>query len=386
MQKMAWEIAGFPKEEGERRHKRIREAMAASRIDCIVVAGHQGNYGDKSGYLRYFANYMPWFDDEYIVFPLEGEPVLMCWSEGHADWAARVSWIKRIEAPRKANYGRRIINYIREYGYEKGTIGIGGMESMHAYVYAELVAALPNARLVDARPLLAEVRRVKSPLEIQAMEKSAECADIGFQAMLKATATGVPERKIWADCEYAMTMAGAQPPSFTLIASCPSLEEKGNAIPNVGTARVLQKGDIIVNEITPSYAGYWTQIVKPIVIGRPTPGFVKDFEFHKELYELACSEARPGATQAAILEKLAALGKARGSDPAKTWALQHIGLVVTDAIPPETVLEPGMTFMNHPWTAYNGWEGHILGDTILITENGCRSLSKLPNQIYQVEA
>ncbi|MDE3077806.1 MAG: aminopeptidase P family protein, partial [Chloroflexota bacterium] len=337
--KMTWDIPGFPAEEGERRHRRIRDAMAARGIDCIIVAGHQGNYGDKAGNLRYFTNYIPWFDDEYLVFPLEGDPLLMCWSPGHGEWASRVSWIRRIEAPGKANYPRAIAERLKALGLGKGRIGIGSLESMAAYVYAGLLEALPEAKLSNAGPLLTEIRAVKSPLEIQFMERSAECADAGFQAMLAATAVGVPEKKIWSECEYAMTMAGAQPPSFTLIVSCPTLEAKGNAIPNVGSSRTLQAGDIILNEVTPSYAGYWTQLCRPIVLGEPSDSFKRQFQVHTELYELACSEARPGRTIAEIGAKLAKLGASHGSAPAGTWALQHIGLEVTDALPMDAPLQ-----------------------------------------------
>ena len=72
MKKIDWNIPVFPEEEGIRRYGQIRQAMEKEGIDCLVIAGIQGNYGDKSGNFRYVSNYVPWFDDEYVLFPRKG--------------------------------------------------------------------------------------------------------------------------------------------------------------------------------------------------------------------------------------------------------------------------------------------------------------------------
>jgi hypothetical protein len=69
MGKLAWNIPNFPKEEGERRHRAIKEQMEFRGIDCLIIAGHEGNYGARTASFRYVSNYAMWFDDEYIVFP-----------------------------------------------------------------------------------------------------------------------------------------------------------------------------------------------------------------------------------------------------------------------------------------------------------------------------
>jgi Xaa-Pro aminopeptidase len=396
MKKIGWDIPVFPEEEGKRRHGQIRQAMEKQGLDCLIVAGVQGNYGDKAGSFRYVSNYVPWFDDEYVLFPKKGESVLLAWSVPHAEWCRKISWIKEVDPivsmsigpARKLAYTNRMADHLRSFGYSQARIGICDFETMPVYVFQGLREALPKAELVDARSLLSLLRMMKSPAEIEFMQKSAECADRGFQAMRETSRPGVSETIVWANCERAMTVAGATPPSFTLMASTPSLEEKGLGQPYAGTGRVLKEGDIITNEISASYGGYWTQLCGPIVLGRPIPkDLARVNDIHQEMYQLALSEIRPGVRLGDIEVKLRDLARSRGADPSPAWALAHIGLQIRDDIPLETVLQPNMTLVNHPYTHYgNGtYGGHTIGATVVVTPEGCRVLNRTAMEIHVVD-
>lgn len=393
MDRIPWNIPIFPQEEGERRHAAIRKAMERDGIDCLVIAGVRGNYGDRAGNFRYVSNYAPWFDDEYIVFPRRGEPLLLAWSKPHAEWCRKISWIKGVEPVgrmstvpmRKMAYSTQIVEHIRSTGTGEKRIGICDLETMPVYVYLGLQKGMPGAELVDARDLLSQIRMIKSPPEIEFMEKAAQCADIGFSAMLETAKPGVSETAVWAACEYSMTTAGATPPSFTLMSAGPTLKEKGFGQPYAGSGRMLQKGDILTTEITASYGGYWAQMCGTIVIGTVIPDDLRQmFDVHQEMYELALAEMRPGATIASVESKLKALAHSRGCDPSPAWALAHIGLQIRDDLQPETILQARMTFVNHPYTQHgNGaYSNHTIGDTVVITDTGCRGLSRIPRQIH----
>lgn len=396
MKTIGWNIPVFPEEEGRRRHTEIRQAMEREGLDCLIVAGVQGNYGDKTGNFRYVSNYAPWFDDEYILFPRKGEPALLAWSVPHAEWCRKVSWIKTVDPivamsigpKRKTAYSTRIAEYLGSWGCLKGRVGICDFETMPVYVYQGVREGVPGAEIVDARAMLSEIRMIKSPLEIDFMQKSAECADVGLKAMVEASKPGASETTVWAECERAMTRSGAAPPSFTLMASMPTFQAKGLGQPYAGTGRILKKGDIITNEISASYGGYWTQLCGPIVLGRSVP---KDLsrvnDIHKEMYELVLSEIRPGVRLSDVEAKLRELAPSCGADPSPVWSLAHIGLQIRDDLPMDTVLQPNMTFVNHPYTHYgNGaYGGHTIGATLVVTPNGCRVLNRTAMKIQTVE-
>ena len=393
MDKIPWNIPVFSEEEGKRRHVLIRQAMDKEGLDCLVVAGLVGNYGEKSGNFRYLSNYAPWFDDEYIAFPRHGDPTLFAWSEPHAEWCRKISWIKRVEpagqmskgpSMKEGAYPVQIAEYIRELGFGQGKIGICDFVTMPVYVYLGLQKALSKADFVDARDMVSRIRMIKSPVEIEFMKKAAACADVGLRAMVEASRPEEPEVNVWAACEYMMTKAGATPPSFTLMASSPSLEAKGLGQPYAGTGRILRKGDIITNEISASYGGYWVQLCAPIVIGTIPDELRRVFEIHKEMYELVLEEVRPGVTLGSIEEKVGKLARLRGCDPSPAWALAHIGLLIRDDIPMDTVLQPNMTLVNHPVTQHGNasYGGHTIGSTLVVTAEGCQVLNQSAMEIY----
>lgn len=383
---LAWNIPNFPKEEGERRHRAIKEQMEFRGIDCLIIAGHEGNYGARTASFRYVSNYAMWFDDEYIVFPLEGDPLLIAFNTAHYAWAMRLCWIpiKTRGISGLRDYVSDIATAVKERGYEEGTLGIVDLETMPASIYSRLLMKLPRARFVDAKELLAQVRIVKSPLELEFMEKAGECADKGFEAIKAIARPGVKDREVWNAMESAITAHGAEPPSFTLYASGP-WEEKGINFPHGPVDRVLQKGDLVLNEITPSYGGYWAQLCRPISLGKPTDTFKKAFDVQVEMYNKTLELLKPGIVYGEIDAKMREIAKNNGYDPVNAFSLQHVGLDIIERIPKRTALRPGMVIVNHPWIEYPPGKGeiggHIIGDTYVITEGKPKCLSKVPFEL-----
>jgi Xaa-Pro dipeptidase len=385
-----WVVPTLPVEERDRRYELIRQEMKKVDIECLIVAGHQGNYGDRTANFRYVANYAPWFDDEYIIFPREGNPAMVTFLVAHASWARRISWIQDIRVTTRAEYVNVISSTIRELGLGKGAIGICDYDTMPASIYTKLREALPEGSFVDAEEMFSQIRMVKSASEIQFMEKAAEIADIGFRAMLAASKAGIRDTELFTACEKAMTDAGAEPPSFTVFSSSPSFSAKGFGLPYAGCGRKLQEGDMILNEISPSYGGYWAQLCEPIVIGKKIPEDLKKVvDIHQEMYLKALEIMKPGITVESVNSQVRELAFSMGSDRTKvseTWILQHIGLRIIDKISPKTVLRENMTFVAHPLTQHEGnYGGHTIGNTVAITKNGCRVLSEMPLKINHSE-
>jgi Xaa-Pro aminopeptidase len=64
-----------------------------------------------------------------------------------------------------------------------------------------------------------------------------------------------------------------------------------------------------------------------------------------------------------------------------------MGLQITERIPLQTMFRPGMYFANHPWEEYPYSSpevgGHIIGDTVVVTDGAPECLTKLPFQLYK---
>jgi Xaa-Pro aminopeptidase len=383
----AWEIPIFSKEEGVRRHKKIREMMAYRGIDCLVISGHPGLYRSQASDFRYVSNYCMWFADEYIVFPLEGEPTLFVWSLGHEDSAKKVSWLP-IKVSRKVkggrNYAGDVAGRIRELGMEKGTLGMVNLYNMPASFYLALREKLPEAEFQSARDILVQCRLIKSAEELEFLRRSGECGDKAIEALVTAARPGVNEYILAAECESAIIKAGGEHGNFILLDSGP-WEERGAFLPDAGSGRILQKGDIILNELTPNYGGYYTQVLRPISLGKPSDDFLRLLEIHCQLYQIAKEQLRPGNTRSEITAKLVEFSSGKG-DFSRVWALQDCELSETSvqAVPDKAEIKPGMVFVIHPSTDYSsgkGHAGHLLGDSYIVTEGEPECLSKLPIEV-----
>ncbi len=382
MKKIDWNIPLFPIEEKERRHKGIRELTAFRKIDCLIIPGIHANYGSSRANIRYISNYAQWFDDEYIVFPLNGDPVLFTWNAAHYDWAKRISWIP-VRLSNERSYVKDMVDEIKNLGLDRKTIGIADMKIMPALTYNGLVKELPNATFVDATDVLQMPRLIKSPAELAFVRKAGEIADIGFKAMLEAAEIGAEDSDVWTACESALIRSGAEPPSFTLYCSGP-WPDKGVGFIYGPMNRKLKKGDIVFNEITPSYGGYWVQLCRAIVLGDPSDDFKRAFDAQVEIYRLAEEGLRQGNTVAEVEKKAREKAAERGYYLHIT--LQHLGLQITERIPQITSFKAGMYFVNHPWTEYpmdsREVGGHIIGDTLIVTDGAPEHVSKLPFKLF----
>jgi Xaa-Pro aminopeptidase len=387
-----WEIPIFSVEEGRRRHDRIRELMAREEIDCLVIAGHTGNHRGQFGNIRYVSNYINWFGEEYCLFPRIGEPTLFVWQWMHEYWARKVSWISDMVSTgaldAKKGYGDLIAEKIRDHGLEKARIGLVSERSMSAQVYRTLGGLLLDATFVDAPHVLAFPRLVKSAEELEFVRKAGECADKGIEAMVRAARPGVTEYDVIAECESAMIKAGAEPGSQLLFRS--KRWPDGWGLPHGGSMRRLQKRDVLLMELSPSYGGYYSHLLRPIVLGKPSDGFLRIFDVHKEMYMRAREELKPGNVTTEIEARVGAWAEGSGHFSFASPLIQFMDDCQSG--PYDTVLEPNQVYAIHPYTrppqadidARRGHVGHILGDVCIVTDGAAESVSKLPLEVIVV--
>ncbi len=388
-----WQIPIFTEEEGQRRWRKIRERMGAREIDCLIISGTTAISKASFADIRYTTNYINWSDDEYVVFPYVGDPVLVTYAPQHKYWAEKVSLVKDVIACSHNDFARApavdVVKKIKSLGLESGTIGISNGRTMLAYFYEYLTKELPGAKFLEAGDILRDCRRIKSPEELEYVRKSGECADKGWQAMANIAAPGVTDNDLAAECEAAMIKLGAEVGSFTLFNS--KQWPDGYGFPQGGTFRKLKRGDIILNEITPCFGGYYTQICRPISIGKPPEDFLEMFAIHKKMYQIARDGFRTGNVISEVDAKVRKYALSQRKFTHATGLFQHLDSLNAD---PNFDLElkPGMVYEIHPWTnppeaqlkANKGHLGHILGDANICTEGEPECVSKIPMEVTVV--
>jgi Xaa-Pro aminopeptidase len=382
----------FSPQEFARRHRKIREIMQLRGIDCLIITGNTGYNNSFAADIRYVTGLAGLAaDGTYILFPLIGEPVYLAPSPFMAAQAEKQCSIPM--APVSFKKGTRIRDYasdlagrLKDLGLEKSTIGIVSMRIMPVSVYMGIKRELPDANLVSAGDVLLQCRMIKSPEELEFIRKAGEGADKGIEAIVEAAQPGITEAELTARCDYAMIRAGVDRGPFILLGSNPWEEFQGAIGDTSQSQRKLQKGDIILTELSPSYGGYYVQLCVPISIGRNVPrSFTELLNIDKELYQLAVEELRPGNTVGAIEEKIFKLATSKGKFR-RAWALQSVELAEA-FFKLDLEIKANMSYVIHPWTEFSsgkGLEGHTIGNTVIVTGGEPEQVNRSPLDVIVV--
>jgi len=128
---------------------------------------------------------------------------IVAW-EGFADF---------IETRRKAN--PKVVLYLDQGGEGRMVAdvsnppGLAPVENPYLLWPAAIKARWTDANIIDAAPILQNIRAAKSPAEIALMKKAAEFTDSGFRAAMATIAPGRTGRQIEGDAIQAALQAGA---------------------------------------------------------------------------------------------------------------------------------------------------------------------------------
>src|SRR5262249_5467477 len=211
----------FSLAERDRRWKAVRELMRQQQLDVIVTPQNSGHSTDYQASSRYLTHVGGGGDaDVAAVFPLDGEVTAIATSAAPR-WPTVQDWTKDVREARR-NYGRAIVERLKELNVDRGRIGITGLGEVEGTrtpegtifygTWKQIREAFPNAELVDATKILTEVRYVKSAEEIDILTKSMEIIELAMQAEVDAAKSGVKDWEVWAAAQYAMMRHGSEMP------------------------------------------------------------------------------------------------------------------------------------------------------------------------------
>jgi Xaa-Pro dipeptidase len=253
-----------------------------------------------------------------------------------------------------------------------------------------LTDAARSYKLDDATALIDKLLMHKSTGEIAAVRRAAQIADEAYVEFLRAVRPGRRQFEIVADIEAHLRRNGC-PDNFMIIGSG-GKEVFGMTPPS---ERRIAVGDLVTTELTPAVAGYFAQICRTLVVGKATEAQRHAFAVFVEALEAGIAAVRPGVRAADVAKAENDVFRKYGLGEYTTsqWTrVRGHGMgMFADSKPHiledvNTVLEPGMTLIVHPNT-YHPDAGYIvLGDAIVVTDNGAEVLCKTPRELFEVAA
>jgi Xaa-Pro aminopeptidase len=242
-------------------------------------------------------------------------------------------------------------------------------------------AAAAGAMVVPAAGHVEALRQIKEPDEIVRIEAAARVAEAAIAACLPRLRPGATEQALAWALERHCREAGASGMAFNLVGSGPR-----SALPHCApTDRAFEPGDLVLVDIGPIANGYHADITRTFVVGAPQPWQREIHAIALEAQTRAIAACRPGM-RADALDAVARDHIARAGYGSRFLHLLGHGIGAhgtseDSKIMPGVadVLRPGMVITIEPGIYLSGRGGVRVEETVLVTEDGCRALTRFPH-------
>jgi len=362
------------------RHDRIRESLETLSLDALIVTPpsnirYLSNHAGSAGILvitRDAVHLLADFRYHEAVRALQASPsacpALQLWEVPASYDEALVSCLVDIGATTVGFEAAHVT--VARYEWWRETIAGRGLD----------ITLRATERVVE------QARLIKDSFEIATLREAAARLDTVMPQVLAAVHAGEPERGIAAVIEMAMRDAGYERMAFdTIVASGPH-----SAMPHyrAGT-RVLMPGDLVVLDFGGVLDGYCCDLTRTVSIGPPSREARHVYDAVRDAHAAAVAAVKPGIDASAVDAAARELLRDRGLGDAFGHGTGHgLGLDVHEEprvgkprtdLPPVT-LAPNMVFTIEPGAYLPGFGGVRIEDDVLVTEDGCELLTRVPRQ------
>ena len=358
----------------QNRTKRVQERMAEDGVDAFLVLSGEDYYyftGDVRRQPR-------------VLIPRQGDPMLFVFA-AEIEEAKRQTWITDIRGYRGLHEMMLgIIGFLKELGVDKPKMALEMEFATPHFLVERFKTANPLVEIVDAKPLVAPLRSIKEPEEVERIQRAAELADLGIQTAREIIRPGMTELEVATEVEYVLRKNGVDRLSFPMFVNS---GYRSLWLHGMATSKPIDKGDLIIVDIGPVYMGYCADICRTFSVGEPSEEARRLYGLYREMQRRALEVAGPGVPIHKIEAQIEEVLKDDGYEEHFIRGFVHgIGLAFEEmpfpTIFPEDVLVPleaGMTLaFGHPILSVPGIGGVRVEDTVLLQEDGPVYLTRSP--------
>jgi Xaa-Pro dipeptidase len=370
---------------------RVRALMTDEGIDTLVVRAPDN--------VLYLTNFWSMKGYDACVFPLEGEPTLVCLEASGEDvqrtaWPGDVRFVRGYDEADPRPVPARTLDAALAVARGRvalelslGTQASDRMVGEPTTFTKAWFDAWPDA--ADAAPLLARARMIKTEQEIERMRIANEIAAQAMHHVRRRLEPGMTESQaaaLWQgyvhgegtardDVElalpFSLVWAGKGIKTFTATADLPVVE-----------------GEPVLFEIWVCADGYWADHTKNLVVGELKPEYAELEEGLTAVYERALERCSPGRSMAeldsSVRTELAELGyPGQPSHPIchGIGARAHEPPYPHQAAP--GTFEENMVLAVEPGVYWEGGGGLRVEDNFLVTADGVQKLSAFPDGVVR---
>ena len=280
----------FPASEFEGRLRRLQSAMAEQGLKlCLIhtpenicyLTGHE-----TPGYYVY----------QCLIVPVEGAPVLVL-RETEVANAEQFTYLDRLVGFKDSEDPvTRTVEAVRQFGLAGDSVGIEERSWFNPpYNYRRLLEGLGSRRVQAVDSLVAGLRLIKSPLEIETIRQAARITNAAMAAAVAACRPGVRERDVAAEAMATLLREGSEYLGMEpFVASGP----RSSVIHASWSDRVIEPGEPVLIEMAASFKRYHAALMYTTITGRLSGQLERVVEVCREALAATLEVVRPGNTPA----------------------------------------------------------------------------------------
>jgi Xaa-Pro aminopeptidase len=237
-----------------------------------------------------------------------------------------------------------------------------------------------DAELVPTENLVEKLRLVKDEGEVARIESAADIADAALADVRSMLAAEPTEEDFALELDTTIRRLGASGTSFETITASGPNGAKPHARPG---GRRMVEGDLIVLDFGAIVDGYCSDMTRSFILGEPTDTQVRMLEVVGDSQLAGVEAVRAGVAAKDVDAACREVIDAAGWKDAFLHSTGHgVGLEIHEdpriSSVSDAVLESGYVVTVEPGVYLPEHGGVRVEDTVVVTDDGCRILTKAP--------
>lgn len=372
----------------EQRWARVTYALEREGLDALLVAGRGlvGHYGDV-----FYLSGFPLFNSVGHGYALlrRDAPVQLVVSKRDQELAPAFGiedFVVKSEMPDAPAVGGTglialVAQVLSEQGLSTGTVGVAGLDLvMPAGDWIALRGLLPELVLRNAGSLLARLKAVKTPPELDLYADACKLTDAGWQRFLEVVEPGRTEAELAAEVERCVRERGALATIIQVLT--------GRMYTRPPTQRRLSPGEVVccyVETVAPN--GYWVEKGGMFALGEPPQRWLEVLATAEHAYVEGERLLIPGTPASTIAETVGQIARDGGCETG-IWSGHGVGidhdLPLLNGVD-HSPLQAGMVISFHPHIC-DGRFGAFAIDQYTITASGPQRHSRFGREMHWLKA
>ena len=245
--------------------------------------------------------------------------------------------------------------------------------------------ALPGVALVPLKGLPEELRKVKTPDELEKIARAGKIACDAFDYILGYARPGMTEKQVQLALDFKMLELGSERNAFPTIAAAGVNGSLPHAIPS---DYVIQKGDLITLDFGAQVEGYKSDMTRTFGFGNFSQELKDIYNTVLEAHLAVLDAIRPGASCRGLDQIARDIIDARYPGTFGHSLGHGVGLYIHEwprlSQLSDEVLAVGHVVTDEPGIYVPGLGGVRIEDTVFVTENGYADPITAPKQLIEL--